>query len=122
MSESFITHFLGKLDSEPEQVVALLAPQFKFCVLYSIEGEAQEFAGGLDEYREYLEQRQPDGQVHHVELSSRTGQTEVVLGYTTRYGERLGTFTMAAQLDERGRALRLYASRTTSLPFELVDR
>ena len=121
MTTSFITDFLRKLDFEPDKVVELLAPEFTFCVLYSIDGEAHEFAGGLTEYREYLAQRQPDGQAHHVELSTRTGQTEVVLGHTTRYGERLGTFTMAAQVDAQGHAVRIYAARTTSLPFEPVD-
>jgi hypothetical protein len=121
VTASFITDFLHKLDVEPDKVVELLAPDFTFCVLYSIDGEAHEFAGGLAEYRGYLDQRQPDGQAHHVELSTRTGQTEVVLGHTTRYGERLGTFTMAAQVDSEERAVRLYASRTTTLPFELID-
>lgn len=121
MTASFITDFLRRLDVEPDKVVELLAQEFTFCVLYSIDGEAHEFAGGLAEYRGYLDQRQPDGQAHHVELSTRTGQTEVVLGHTTRYGERLGTFTMAAQVDSEERAVRLYASRTTSLPFELID-
>jgi len=120
VTASFITDFLRKLDFEPDEVVKLLAPEFTFCVLYSIDGEAHEFAGGLAEYRGYLDQRQPDGQAHHVELSTRTGQTEVVLGHTTRYGERLGTFTMAAQVDPQGRAVRIYAARTTSLPFEGV--
>jgi hypothetical protein len=121
VTASFITDFLRRLDVEPDKVVELLAQEFTFCVLYSIDGEAHEFAGGLAEYRGYLDQRQPDGQAHHVELSTRTGQTEVVLGHTTRYGERLGTFTMAAQVDSEERAVRLYASRTTSLPFELID-
>lgn len=120
MTASFITEFLRKLDFEPDEVVKLLAPEFTFCVLYSIDGEAHEFAGGLAEYRGYLDQRQPDGQAHHVELSTRTGQTEVVLGHTTRYGKRLGTFTMAAQVDAQERAVRIYAARTTSLPFEGV--
>jgi hypothetical protein len=120
VTASFITDFLRKLDFEPEKVVELLAPEFTFCVLYSIDGEAHEFAGGLAEYRAYLDQRQPDGQAHHVEMSTRTGQTEVVLGHTTRYGERLGTFTMAAQVDSEEHAVRIYATRTTSLPFELI--
>lgn len=121
MSASFISDFLRKLDFEPDKVVELLAPAFTFCVLYTIDGEAHEFAGGLTEYRDYLNQRQPDGQAHHVELSTRTGQTEVVLGHTTRYGERLGTFTMAAQVDAQEHAVRIYAARTTSLPFEPID-
>jgi hypothetical protein len=121
VNASFITDFLRKLDFEPDKVVELLAPEFTFCVLYSIDGEAHEFAGGLAEYSGYLDQREPDGQAHHVELSTRTGQTEVVLGHTTRYGERLGTFTMAAQVDSQEHAVRIYASRTTSLAFELND-
>jgi hypothetical protein len=68
----------------------------------------------------YYAQREPDGQLHHVELARREGNSEVALGYTTKHGERLATFTMAAQVDEQGRAVRLYASRTTSLPFDPV--
>jgi len=81
---------------------------------------AQEFAGGLKELEGYFAQREPDGQLHHVELTQRRGDTEVVLGHTTKDGERLATFTMAAQLDDQGRAVRLYASRTTSLPFDAI--
>jgi hypothetical protein len=117
---SFLLRYLETLDNTPDEVLPLLAPNIKFCVLWSANGEAQEFAGGMKELEGYYAQRQPDGQFHHVELASREGNSEVALGYTTRNGERLGTFTMAAQVDEQGRAVRLYASRTTSLPFDPV--
>jgi CO/xanthine dehydrogenase Mo-binding subunit len=117
---TFLPHYLETLDSTPEGVLALLSPDIRFTVLWSVGGEAQEFAGGMEELQAYFAQREPDGQVHHVELTQRQGDTEVVLGHTTKHGERLATFTMAAQLDEQSRARRLYASRTTSLPFDAI--
>jgi hypothetical protein len=117
---SFLPLYLETLDTTPDEVLPLLAPDIKFCVLWSVNGEAQEFAGGITELEGYYAQREPDGQLHHVELAQREGKSEVALGYTTKNGERLATFTMAAQVDEQGRAVRLYASRTTSLPFDPV--
>jgi hypothetical protein len=118
---SFLPLYLETLDATPDRVLPLLAADIKFCVLWSVNGEAQEFAGGMKELEGYFAQREPDGQLHHVELARREGNSEVALGYTTKHGERLATFTMAAQVDEQGRAVRLYASRTTSLPFDPVD-
>jgi hypothetical protein len=117
---TFLPHYLETLDSTPERVLALLSPDIRFTVLWSVGGEAREFAGGLEELEEYFAQREPDGQLHHIELTQRRGDTEVVLGHTTQHGVRLATFTMAAQLDDEGRARRLYASRTTSLPFDAI--
>jgi hypothetical protein len=71
-----------------------------------------EFNGGLDEYHGYLAQREPEGQLHHLALTARSGQTEVALGYTTRYGDELGTFTMWVQADEQERVRRFFAGRT----------
>jgi hypothetical protein len=118
---SFLPLYLETLDTTPDEVLPLLAPEIKFCVLWSVNGDAQEFAGGIKELEGYYAQREPDGQLHHVELARREGNSEVALGYTTKNGERLATFTMAAQVDEQGRAVRLYASRTTSLSFDPVD-
>jgi hypothetical protein len=118
---TFLPHYLETLDTTPDRVLSLLAPDIRFTVLWSVDGEAREFAGGMRELEEYYAQREPDGQLHHLELVQRQGDTEVALGYTTRHGERLATFTMAAQVDEDGRAVRLYASRTTSLPFAPVE-
>ena len=46
-----------------------------------------------------MAQREPDGQLHHINLSLREGQTEVVTGWMTRFDEPLGTFTFAVELD-----------------------
>jgi len=117
---TFLPRYLETLDTTPDRVLPLLSPDIRFSVLWSVGGEAREFAGGMSELADYFAQREPDGQLHHVELSRRDGHTEVALGHTTKHGERLATFTMAAQVDGEGRAVRLYASRTTSLPFEPV--
>jgi hypothetical protein len=116
----FLPRYLETLDSTPDRVLPLLSPEIRFTVLWSAGGEAREFAGGIHELEEYYAQREPDGQQHHLELVQRDGNTEVALGYTTKHGERFATFTMAAQVDDEGRAVRLYAARTTSLPFAPV--
>jgi hypothetical protein len=90
----------------------MLAPGFRFSILWADENGAHEFAGGLDEYRGYLEQREAEGQLHHVVFGAREGRSEVVRGYTTRHGEELGRFAMFADLDDEGRAERFFAART----------
>jgi hypothetical protein len=109
---TFLHEYFEKLDANGLDVVPLLAPSFTFSVLWSDDKGAHEFAGGFDEFHGYLAQRDPDGQLHHIDIGRREGNREVVLGHTTRNGERLATFTFAAWLDDEGRAERLYAART----------
>jgi hypothetical protein len=104
--------FLGALDERPLEVVPMLAPDMQFAILWSDEKGVHEFAGALDEYHGYLAQREPEGQLHHLALTARSGRTEVALGYTTRYGVELGTFTMWLQADEQERVQRFFAGRT----------
>jgi hypothetical protein len=104
--------FLGTLDERPVDVLPMLAPGMEFAILWSDEQGVHEFNGGLDEYHGYLAQREPEGQLHHLAVTARSGRTEVALGYTTRYGAELGTFTMWAQADEHERVQRFFAGRT----------
>ncbi len=104
--------FLDTLDERPPEVVPMLAPGMQFAVLWSDETGVHEFAGALDEYRGYLAQREPEGQLHHLAVTARSGRTEVALGYTTRHGAELGTFTMWVQADEQERVQRFFAGRT----------
>jgi hypothetical protein len=115
---TFLPAYLETLDTTPLEVLPMLAPGFSFSVLWNDESGAREFSGGLEEFHGYLAQRRADGQRHHVVESSRTGALEVALGRTTRHGEPLATFTMAAQVDEHGRAEKLFAARTITLPLE----
>ena len=108
---TFLPDYFARLDAG-EDIVELLAPDFTFSLLWATEEGAQEFAGGLDEFRGYMAQRDPAGQRHHISHAVRDGSTEIVSGWTTRHGSRLGTFLFAVELDDDGRARRLYAART----------
>jgi hypothetical protein len=116
---TFFPVYFEKLDDNALDVLPLLAPALTFSVLWSTDEGAQEFAGGWDEYHGYLAQRDAAGQLHHIDFGVREGQREVVLGHTTRHGERLATFTFAAWLDDEDRAERLFAART--LAFGDID-
>ena len=104
--------FLGTLDERPADVPPMLAPGLEFAVLWSDERGTNEFAGGLDAYNGYLAQREPEGQLHHLAVTARAGRAEVGLGYTTKHGEELGTFTQFVQADEQERVQRFFAGRT----------
>jgi len=112
MSEAtFLPVYFDRLDAG-EDVVSMLAPDFTFSLLWATEEGAQEFAGSFEAFHGYLAQRDPDGQLHHISKSLRDGRTEVASGWTTRYGEPLGSFTFAVELDEDERVRRLFAART----------
>jgi hypothetical protein len=61
------------------------APAFTFAFLWTDETGAREFAGGLDEFHGYMNQRDAAGQRHHLDLGVRDESREVALGYTTRH-------------------------------------
>jgi hypothetical protein len=109
---TFLPQFLRTLDETPLEIVPTLAPDLRFVVLWSDEQGVQEFAGGLPEYHGYLEQREPEGQLHHAVLPVGAGRVEVSLGYTTRWGEELGTFMMFTKVDDERRLRALMAART----------
>lgn len=104
--------YFKTLDETPLEVFPMLAQGFRFSFLWAAEGEAREFTGGLEEYQAYLEQRDPDGQLHHIGIGTRDGLREVATGWTTRYGTPLASFTFAVELDAAERAKRLFAART----------
>jgi len=105
--------YFRRLDAG-DDIVPMLAPDFTFSLLWATRGEAREFAGSFDEFAGYMAQREPDGQLHHINLSLRDGSSEVVTGWTTKFGAPLGTFTFAVELDPDERARRLFAARTDS--------
>ena len=108
---AFLPGYFARLDAG-EDIVELLASDFSFSLLWATPEGAAEFAGGLDRFLGYMEQRDPAGQRHHISHSLREGSVEIVSGWTTRHGEPLGTFLFSVELDGAGRARRLYAART----------
>ena len=109
---TFLPAFLDTLDHRPDEVLPMLAPGFRFSILWATDEGAHEFAGGLEEYRGYLAQRDPEGHLHHFRITAREGRTEIARGWTTRHGEELGNFAMFADVDEQERATRFFAART----------
>jgi hypothetical protein len=107
----FLPVYFERLDAG-DDVLPLLGPEFTFSLLWATPDGAHEFAGGLDEFKGYLAQRNPDGQLHHISQSLREGRTEVASGWTTRHGAPLGTFVFALELDGDERMKRLFAART----------
>ena len=108
---TFLPVYFEKLDAG-DDIMPMLAPDFTFALLWSTDEGAREFAGGFEEWRGYMEQREPDGQLHHIGRSLRDGRTEIASGWTTRHGAPLATFTFAVELDGQERARRLFAART----------
>ncbi len=116
---AFLPSYLEKLDAG-DDILPMLAPDFTFSLLWATPDGAHEFAGGLEVFRGYLAQRDPEGQLHHISHALREGSTELVSGWTTRHGTPLGTFMFAVELDDESRARRLYAARTeafSGIPF-----
>ena len=111
MTATFLPAYFKKLDAG-EDILPMFAPGFTFALLWSTDEGAREFAGGFEAFEGYMEQREPDGQLHHINVSLREGRTEVASGWTTRFGELLATFMFAVELDEDERAVRLFAART----------
>ena len=109
---TFMVDFLKTLDETPREIIPTLGEKLRFAVLWSDDRGVHEFAGGLPEYHGYLEQREPEGQLHHLALPVGSGGLEVSLGYTTRWGDELGTFMMFTQVDGNHRLQRLMAART----------
>jgi hypothetical protein len=110
---SFLPAYFDALD-EGRDIMPMLSQDFTFSLLWATADGANEFAGGFDAWRGYMEQREPEGQRHHISHSLREGSAEVATGWTTRHGDPLGTFTFAVELDENERARRLFAARTES--------
>jgi hypothetical protein len=110
---TFLPVYFARLDAG-EDIVPMFAADFTFSFLWATGGEAREFAGSFEEFAGYMAQREPDGQLHHINLSLRNGKAEVVTGWTTRFDVPLGTFTFAVEVDDDERARRLFAARTDS--------
>lgn len=108
---AFLPLYFGRLD-DGEDIMRMLSPDFTFSILWATGDGAREFTGSFDDWRVYMEQREPEGQRHHISHSLREDTMEVATGWTTRHGERLGTFTFTVELDGENRARRLFAART----------
>ena len=86
-------------------------------VLRRIRDSPTEFAGGREEFDDYMAQRGTPAWTHHVLAESREGRIETVLGQTRQDGRPIATFVAAARLDAAGRIDRYIVGRSPAVTF-----
>ena len=119
-SAEVLTRWFGVMDSDrPEDILDMIAPGFRFSIVFSTGGGgATDFAGGREAMEGYLAQREKGVLTHHVLSSARTGSDELVLGQARRSGAFESTFVAAARLDADGRVASLMIGRSPALDVE----
>lgn len=103
---------------DPDRVLGMITDDFCMSVQFSKgQGQSAEFVGDQAGLIHYLEQREKSALVHHIDLGSTVGDTELVLGRTTRDGVFEASFNASAQL-RGGRVRRLLICRTPEMSFD----
>ncbi len=118
-SSPTLVHWFETMDSDnPDDVLGMITDDFVMSVQFSTGGgTSAEFVGDRAGLIHYLEQREKSVLVHVVDVGSTVGDTELVLGRTTRNGEFEATFNASAQLVD-GLVRRLLICRTPELAFD----
>ena len=113
----FLERWFSIMDSsDPDRVLELIAADFVMSVQFSTGGgHSAEFVGDRAGLIAYLEQREVSTLVHNLVAGAVVGDTELVLGTTTRAGAFEASFNASAQLDPGGRTRRLLICRTPEL-------
>lgn len=119
-SAPVLTRWFATIDSDaPEDVLTMIAPGFRFSIVFSrADGSATDFAGGREAMAGYLRQREKGVLTHHVLAASTVGADELLLGQARRGGEFESTFVAAARLDGAGLVSSLMIGRSPALDIE----
>lgn len=112
-----LERWFAAIDSaRPEGILDMIAPGFRFSIVFGTGGgAATDFAGGRSAMEGYLAQREKGVLTHHVLTGSARGRDELVLGQTRRGEEFESTFVAAARLDEDGNVVSLMIGRSPEL-------
>jgi hypothetical protein len=111
----FLEQWFSIMDSDqPDRVLDLISADFRMSVLFSTGGSSAEFVGDRAGLVGYLQQREKSTLVHHLVTGAAVGDTELVLGTTTRDGAFEASFNASAQI-EGDRVRRLLICRTPEL-------
>ncbi|QJY50662.1 hypothetical protein HOP40_15960 [Pseudonocardia broussonetiae] len=108
------------MDSDsPEDVLGMIAPGFRFSIVFGTGGgEARDFAGGREAMEGYLAQREKSVLTHHVLSAATVGSDEHVLGQARRGAAFESTFVAVARIDEDGKVASLMIGRSPLLDIE----
>lgn len=120
--DSVLARWFATIDSdEPEKILDLIAPGFRFSIVFGTGGgAATDFAGGPAEMEGYLAQREKGSLTHHVLSQAVVGRDEMVLGQARRSGAFESTFVASARLDPEGRVAALMIGRSPALDIETI--
>lgn len=112
-----LTRWFAAIDSDrPEGVLDLIAPGFRFSIVFGTgSGQATDFAGEREALEGYLRQREKAVLTHHVLSASVDGRDEFVLGETRRGEAFESTFVAAARLGTDGAVRKLMIGRSPML-------
>lgn len=120
MSAPVLTKWFATIDSErPEDILDLIAPDFRFSIVFGTGGaKARDFNGGREALEGYLVQREKGVLTHHVLSASTVGSDELVLGQARRAGTFESSFVACARLDDAGKVATLMIGRSPELDVE----
>ncbi|MEV4645101.1 nuclear transport factor 2 family protein [Saccharopolyspora sp. NPDC049357] len=112
-----LSRWFALIDSDrPEDILDLIAPDFRFSIVFGTgAGQATDFAGGREALEGYLRQREKGVLTHHVLSASVDGHDEFVLGETRRGDAFESTFVAAARLGTDGDVRNLMIGRSPVL-------
>ncbi|WP_224401870.1 hypothetical protein [Pseudonocardia sp. ICBG1034] len=121
-TRSVLSRWFGTIDSDtPERILDLIAPGFRFSIVFGTGGgAATDFHGGRAELEGYLAQREKGVLTHHVLSEAVVGRDELVLGQARRAGAFESTFVASARLDADDRVAALMIGRSPQLDIESI--
>jgi hypothetical protein len=124
-TKTFFERYFELLDGpDPHSSLELVAADVEFSIQWAADDtrKSNQFLGGRDALRGFIDAGDTEGWAHHVVHSGVSGAVEFALG-ETRWdsGERIGTFLAAAELDESGRMRKYMVARSPAIAFPDVQ-
>jgi hypothetical protein len=119
---SFFERYFEALDGDdPFSSLEMVADDVKFAIFWAKgdDHKGRQLLGGREELKSFVE---AGGDMadwgHHITKAAQAEGVEFALGETrTTDGERIGTFLVAAQLDDEGRMSHYLVARTPAIAF-----
>jgi hypothetical protein len=118
---SFFERYFAALDGpEPFSSLDMVAEDVEFAILWAAgaDRKSTQVVGGREQLESFIDAGDMRGWAHHVTRVAVVDGVELALGETRREdGERIGTFLVAAELDDEGRMSRYLVARSPAIGF-----
>lgn len=114
----FLSRWFAIMDSDrPSDVLDLISDDFQLSIVFSTNGEAQDFSGDRQALIGYLDQRERGTRTHHRLSGAVSGPDEFFLGEVRRSGEFEATFVAAGRIGAHGKLRGLIIGRSPGVAF-----